>query len=296
MEVKIGIEGLDLPLSALAAAVAVLIALLLVFIFRFFRQASAAFGDAPIDPISVPPDHHQAFPEPSPQLSEAPAAAKDDALLPARVLAIDVETTGLGDTDRIVSFGAVMLETASLAQGAVTFKVDHLVFDPGKKSHPGAERVHGWDDWTLRHQDKFSDHAEHIIKLFENADLIVAHNLEFDMRFIRREVASIGRRLPAKDVCCTMMEWRKQGIGSATLHSVASRLGHSRQSDTHGAAEDALLALIAWLGLHRPHLRISPLKLPPPTNLRDPPPQPGGPLPRRQRRQTNTKSAHIDRP
>jgi hypothetical protein len=59
--------------------------------------------------------------------------------LPSKVVFVDVETTGLTDSDRIVSFAAILLETQSLRVGKFTVSVIHVVCDPGKKSHPRAE-------------------------------------------------------------------------------------------------------------------------------------------------------------
>ena len=124
--------------------------------------------------------------------------------LPSKVVFVDVETTGLTNSDRIVSFAAILLETQSLSTGKFVVSVIHVVCDPGKKSHPRAEAVHGFSDWVLRHQDPFSEYAGEIQSLLDEADLIVAHNANFDMNFINRELVAVGRRPPAKPIYCTM--------------------------------------------------------------------------------------------
>jgi Exonuclease len=85
--------------------------------------------------------------------------------LPSKVVFVDVETTGLTDSDRIVSFAAILLETQSLRAEKCNVSVIHVVCDPGKKSHPRAKSVHGFSDWVLRHQDPFSKYAGDIASL-----------------------------------------------------------------------------------------------------------------------------------
>jgi hypothetical protein len=69
---------------------------------------------------------------------------------PSKVVFVDVETTGLTDSDRIVSFAAILLETQSLRAGKFTVPI-HVVCDPGKKSHPRAESKHGFSDCHPQH-------------------------------------------------------------------------------------------------------------------------------------------------
>ena len=71
-----------------------------------------------------------------PEAPRRPSAAKR---LPASIVFCDIETTGLRDTDRIVSFAGIGVQTAQLASGVLDLAYSHLVFDPAKKSHPQAE-------------------------------------------------------------------------------------------------------------------------------------------------------------
>jgi DNA polymerase-3 subunit epsilon len=199
-------------------------------------------------------------------------------------LFFDVETTGLHGSDRIVSLGIVQLEIAPLASNQFVFDSAHLIFDPGKKSHPKAKEVHGWSDWALRHQDKFETHCAAIAHYFKSAELIVAHNLDFDRRFIENEFALAGSALTSKPGFCTMRAWRERIGGRAGLDAVLKQIGMRRSGNNHGALEDAWLAMRVFLWLNE-------LPQPPdqgipnsePTNLRPVPQQPPGPLPRRTR-------------
>ncbi|MBB3288181.1 MULTISPECIES: exonuclease domain-containing protein [unclassified Rhizobium] len=207
------------------------------------------------------------------------------AQLADRMVFVDVETTGLYSSDRVVSLGVVELNGAALRHGRLDAELTHLIFDPGKKSHPQAEAVHGYDDWLLRHQESFQDYAEPLRSRFEGADIIVAHNASFDERFIRQEFDGAGIVLKAPAFHCTMQQYRRAHQGRSGLDAVLGQMGLSRQGSRHGALEDAWLAMCVYLwlaGVDHPGLREEALTKP--INLRDPPPHPGLPLPRRSKK------------
>ncbi|KMO41012.1 DNA polymerase III [Methylobacterium variabile] len=220
------------------------------------------------------------MPEPTPILTDA--APDWLGWLPSRLVAIDVETTGLAETDRMVSFGAVALDTASLAAGLPEVACHHLIFDPGRASHPRAEAVHGYDDWLLRHQDPAGIHAGTLAAVLAGADLVVAHNAAFDLGFLRRELHAAGLPPVAARVYCTMEAYRRRGEkGRAALDAVCRRIGLARAGTRHGALEDAWLALRAYLWLQACPVAVARPPLSAPTNLRQVPPRPEGPLPPR---------------
>jgi len=164
---------------------------------------------------------------------------------------LDVETTGLHSDDRVVSFAGILLKTEDLKQGELDLNFIHLIFDPGRKSHPKAEEVHGYSDWLLRHQDPFGEHVSMVENLIAQADLLVAHNAEFDLRFINAELAALGRPPVKKPVYCTMEGHRRLDMpGSASLSAIATRLGLARSGQVHSALEDAWLAMMAYLAQH----------------------------------------------
>ncbi|ACL56026.1 3'-5' exonuclease [Methylobacterium nodulans] len=213
---------------------------------------------------------------------------RDDAVpdwlgwLPPRLLAIDVEATGLAARDRIVSFGAVALDTASLLGPSPAPTCHHLIFDPQRVSHPRAEAVHGYDDWLLRHQDPAALHLNAIAALLGQADLIVAHNAAFDFGLLQREFAAAGRPALAARTYCTLEAYRRRGeAGPATLDAVCRRVRLQRTGERHGALEDAWLALRVYLWLQGCPVRVTRPPLGPPANLRPPPPRPEGALPPR---------------
>lgn len=130
--------------------------------------------------------------------------------LPERLLFVDVETTGLFSSDRVVSIGLVQLETAPLGEGRIRVNYGHWIFDPGRKSHPRAEADHGYSDWLLRHQDPFEALAAELLPFFAESGLVAAHNASFDQRFIAAEFERAGKPIPARPFFCTMQEYRRR--------------------------------------------------------------------------------------
>lgn len=168
--------------------------------------------------------------------------------LPDTVAFLDVETTGLGENDRIVSIGAVWVAARCLrAETAFPFSYIHLIFNPGRPCSPRAAAVHGYSDWLLRHQDPFSAFAPEIAR-FLSADLLVAHNASFDIGFVDRELQSGGAGALKCNTYCTMEGWRVQH-GEGSLEAVCRRLQIPRRGDHHGALEDAWLCMNAYLSL-----------------------------------------------
>lgn len=207
-----------------------------------------------------------------------------------KIVAVDVETTGLHSKDRVVSLGAWRIDLKDANPDELKYEFVHLIFDPGRKSHPRAEEVHGYSDWTLRHQQKFSEHADTIESFVSSADAVIAHNAAFDINFVNREFSAIGRPELNCNVLCTMTAYRRAGLpGRASLNAICQQIGLQRAGKRHGALEDAWLALMVhyWLNKAPPKF-ISPFGAnmrekigEVPSNFREPPAQPDGPLPRR---------------
>lgn len=207
--------------------------------------------------------------------------------VPKSVLAIDVETTGLHSRDRIVSYAGIRCEFEMREDGKFTVNYTHLVFDPGFKGSIEAERIHGYDDWYLRHQPSVDGHLDAISEQFDSADIVVAHNAAFDLDFVSRSFADAGRKFPVHVPYCTMRKFRDRFPGQkSSLAAVCGRHGIERMGERHGALEDAWLALQLFMWLEA---GLQPRALPSEFDLsfrneQPVPPIPDGPLPRRKRR------------
>jgi DNA polymerase III epsilon subunit-like protein len=125
----------------------------------------------------------------------------------------------------------------------------HLIFNPGRPSHPAARAVHGYSDGTLHHQDDFSDWAEDVHRFLGCADTIVAHNVAFDAPFVAREFRRAGLpQIRARQFCT--MEASQAQLGKGKLDAALAEIGLRRSSQFHGALEDALLSMQLFLWLH----------------------------------------------
>lgn len=129
-----------------------------------------------------------------------------------KIIVFDTETTGLLPYDRIITLGAVKIEGDELLKQSL-----YLIFDPRKDSSPQAEAVHGFDNWMTRYQDLFADLASSLRQWLGWADELVAHNAEFDMRYIQREPARPKSRC---SVSRSIARWMApEGSGEADLPS-----------------------------------------------------------------------------
>jgi DNA polymerase III epsilon subunit family exonuclease len=220
---------------------------------------------------------------PGPTFNQRPRVTPDIALKQkvqagGRILVLDTETTGLATSDRIVSLAAFRMVGLEILPEAL-----YLVFDPEIDSHPKAAEVHGWDDWTTRHQDLFADTAAHIRDWLNWADLIVAHNAAFDLGFLAREFRAAGVAGLRKRSACTVDLARRVWTGQrASLDACLSRIGLARAGERHGAFEDAFLALNLFRYLMgAAHAYEFGPGWPQPANLRPVPDRPADPLPPR---------------
>jgi DNA polymerase-3 subunit epsilon len=189
--------------------------------------------------------------------------------IPASVAFCDVETTGLGKDDRIVSFGGIGMISDDNGRSHLAYT--YLVFDPGKRNHRGAEQVHGFSDWVLAVQDRFEVHAAQVWRFLTSYELLVAHNAAFDFRFINREMTSAGLSSLSRPTYCTMKGYRALGLGGgASLSAVCSHIKLARSGQLHAAIEDAWLAMQIYFWLHDgPVQRRLPVSLPrTPSNFR----------------------------
>jgi DNA polymerase-3 subunit epsilon len=205
--------------------------------------------------------------------------------LPASILFVDVQTTGLSAADRVVTFGAVQLTTAPLLEGAFELETAHLIFNPRRVSFTRAEEVHGYSDWILRHQDKFYLHADRIEDLLESSDLIVIHDAEFGRKFLNRELALDGRHPIWRPTFCTLKAYQRlRRRGGASLDAICEHLGLPHPSQPQSALERAWLVMLAYLWLSKcPYRPGLPAEVQAgPSNLKAPPRLPASLMPKGQ--------------
>ena len=164
-------------------------------------------------------------------------------------VAFDLETTGLSpELDRIVEIGAERFR----ADGTVLGHFERLV-NPLRPSGPTARAVHGIPDELLARAET----ADRVLPEFLGflgdpaSTTLLAHNASFDAGFLGRELARIGRGLPAHAVVDTLALARRRWpeLRSHKLGTLAVRLNLDPEGP-HRALADSRRVRGLWLALH----------------------------------------------
>jgi DNA polymerase III epsilon subunit-like protein len=148
-------------------------------------------------------------------------------------LIIDVETTGLKPKDEIIELGAVLFEYDK-KKGQVGYIVETYsgLREPGVSISKAAQEIHGISSKMIRGQALDTQRIEELI---DKADIIIAHNVRFDQRFVSALIPSARR----KGWRCSMddINWAKRGHASKGLQELATDYGIA-QDDGHRALSD----------------------------------------------------------
>lgn len=114
------------------------------------------------------------------------------------ILFFDTETTGFRPGS-ICQLSYIVLQEEEVKSKNMYFKVEYV--------EPGAERVHGLSVKRLINLSNnlgFKDRFEELREDFSKAELLVAHNFNFDLNFIRSEFQRLGHKFTYKKSLCTM--------------------------------------------------------------------------------------------
>ena len=155
-----------------------------------------------------------------------------------REIVFDTETTGLDPAagHRVVEVGCV-----ELLNGIPTGKTLHAYLDPQRDMPENAFAVHGLSIEFLTGKPLFRDFAESFLSFTEGAKL-VAHNAEFDFRFMSAEFVALGHpALEAERMIDTLALARRRHPGApVSLDALCQRYGIDNSRRTkHGALLDA---------------------------------------------------------
>lgn len=121
-----------------------------------------------------------------------------------RVAVVDVETTGLYRTDRVVEIAIVTMDTS----GNVIDEFDSLV---NPLRDPGPTWIHGVTASMVADAPTFDDIADHVATRLHGT-VVVGHNLRFDTRMLDQEFSRTG----------FSADW---GVGLDTLRATGCKLG-----------------------------------------------------------------------
>ena len=134
-----------------------------------------------------------------------------------RIIAFDTETTGLNpfDGDRVIEFGAVEL-TVDSDYRVTSVRAHDWLIDPETPIPREVTRVTGLKDEDVAGKPVFAKLARDIRGLLEGS-ILIAHNLAFDLAFLRLEFERCG------------LHWPETVAEVDTLHISRARLSDQRK-------------------------------------------------------------------
>jgi DNA polymerase III epsilon subunit family exonuclease len=162
----------------------------------------------------------------------------EDPISGATFCAVDVETSGLRMTSRVVEVGAVKFNLSG-----ERYEFQSLV-NPCELISRGATEIHGITDEMVASAPRAPDVMPALLN-FMRGCVFIAHNATFDVRMIGDELARMRAEAPAQPVVCTVRLARKriQGPPNYRLGTLVEHLGidilalHSALPDAHAARE-----------------------------------------------------------
>jgi len=117
---------------------------------------------------------------------------------------------------------------------------------------------HGLTWFDVQDADEFPAVATELLPRLAQADLVIAHNAEFDMRHLRGTLRHFGLTCPGFEYACTMKLARRvwPGLPNHQLPTLAAHVGcelqhHQARSDAEAAAR-VFCAMMKTVGASKP--------------------------------------------
>jgi DNA polymerase III epsilon subunit family exonuclease len=180
----------------------------------------------------------------------------------ARLVAVDLETTGsLIGVDCIIEVGLAVWESGQVVQ-----QFSSLVHNTRRVS-PRIRKLTGIEPNQLHEAPPFDEVAPVVADLLRGAHAFVAHDVRFDLNFLRWELERLGHDLPEMPGLCTLQlaqllwpshdGWRLQDLAGS--FSVTHRHPHRAGEDAlatagvlaHAVADAAAIGAVTLADLFR---------------------------------------------
>lgn len=167
---------------------------------------------------------------------------------------LDTETTGLSPQG-----GGKICEVAvSVSQGGQVLEEFSTLVNPGIPMSPEVIAIHGITNEMVKEAPTFADILPRLLGVLDNC-VLVAHNADFDISFLRAEFEACGVNFPPYPVIDTLKLARKSGkFERNRLGLIAQQLGincegwHRAMADTK-MAEQIFYYFVATLHKHGVH-------------------------------------------
>ena len=159
---------------------------------------------------------------------------RTDAPINGRYIVFDLETTGLSAaTERIIEIGAVKVENGEISESF------DLFVDPEKAITPEITRLTSITNEMVAGAPKEAEALEQFFRFCDGCDILVAHNADFDMGFLRAAIRRCGREEdPVQIDTLVMARAMYPELKKHKLDTIAERLGVT-QKHHHRADDDA---------------------------------------------------------
>lgn len=159
---------------------------------------------------------------------------------------LDTETTGLSPAG-----GGKICEIAvSVSQGGQTLQEFSTLLNPGMPMHPDVIAIHGITNEMVATAPTFAQVLPQLLSLLDGC-VLVAHNAEFDLNFLRSEVERCGLRLPQYPVLDTLKLARKNGcFARNNLGTIATTLGIDAAGAHRAMADVRMTQKVLYCFLH----------------------------------------------
>lgn len=119
-----------------------------------------------------------------------------------KLLFFDTETTGI-KPGNICQLSYITVDTSTKPQTTT----GHNFFFTVEDVEPSAEAVHGFSVeklYDLSNGMYFDDLVDEFYSDFREADFVIGHNVQFDIKFLKHELEPMGEMYEPKHVFCTM--------------------------------------------------------------------------------------------
>jgi len=196
---------------------------------------------APIEYTHIIPERVTEYSQRDLFVKEAPPP---ECMLNKTFVVFDTETTGKEPTnDFVTEIGAV-----KIVNGVITERFGSLI-NPGVKISEEITALTGINNDMVADKPPFSQVAGDIYKFLEGA-ILVAHNIDFDYKFLKRLSGEVGYYYynPGIDTVQFARE-TVLGLSNYKLHTVAEHFGI--EFNPHRATDDAYATALVFINLVR---------------------------------------------